>query len=97
MSERSRFFAGLGFRQAKRIIVLLIGGSVLLVGLAMLILPGPGIVVVPLGLAILALEFAWARRWLRRLKDVSNRAREKLLNRNSANEDQPNDRPDAGM
>ena len=55
-------------RLAKRIVVFILGFSVILVGLIMIITPGPAIVVIPAGLAILAVEFAWARRWLRRLK-----------------------------
>ena len=50
----------------KRIVVAVVGGTVTLVGLAMLVLPGPAIVVIPLGLSILATEFVWARRYLRR-------------------------------
>jgi uncharacterized protein (TIGR02611 family) len=54
-----------GLRQVRRMAVLLIGGVVLLAGVAMLVLPGPAFVVIPLGFAILATEFEWARRWTR--------------------------------
>ena len=57
---------------ARRIAVAVIGGSVVLVGIAMIVLPGPAIVVIPLGLGILGLEFAWARYWLRKLKATAN-------------------------
>lgn len=57
-------------RFVRRIIIAIVGGSVLVVGLAMLVLPGPAIVVVPAGLAILATEFVWAGRWLRRAKEM---------------------------
>ena len=53
------------FRVARRIVIAAVGVSVVLVGLVMVITPGPAIIVIPLGLAILALEFAWARRLLR--------------------------------
>lgn len=56
------------YRWAKRIAVSVIGFSVLAVGVAMILLPGPALVVIPAGLAILGLEFAWARAWLARLK-----------------------------
>ena len=46
-------------------------GSVLLFGVALIVLPGPALVVIPVGLAILGLEFAWARRWLRHVKERS--------------------------
>ncbi len=47
-----------------RLVVVTIGFFVLLAGLAMLVLPGPAIVVIPIGLAILSLEFIWAERLL---------------------------------
>jgi hypothetical protein len=53
-------------RNTKRIVVLLLGVAVLLAGLAMLALPGPGVLVLILGLVILATEFAWAERMLDR-------------------------------
>jgi uncharacterized protein (TIGR02611 family) len=49
---------------ARRIAVGIAGGAVLIVGIAMIVLPGPAFVVIPLGLAILASEFEWARRWV---------------------------------
>ncbi len=56
-------------RGARRISVALVGGSVLALGVAMLILPGPAFVVIPTGLGILALEFVWARRFLRTVRE----------------------------
>lgn len=61
----------LGYRAARRVVVAVVGGTVVLIGVAMLVLPGPAVVVIPVGLAILGIEFAWARRWLRRLRDVA--------------------------
>jgi tellurite resistance protein TerC len=60
------------YQWARRIVVAVIGGSVLLVGIALIVLPGPAIVVIPLGLGILGLEFAWARMWLRKLRATAN-------------------------
>jgi tellurite resistance protein TerC len=57
-------------RTIKRISVALIGGTVFLIGLALIVLPGPAFIVIPAGLAILALEFAWAKRWLRKAQDL---------------------------
>jgi len=54
--------------QAKRLIIGVSGFTVLLIGVAMIVLPGPASIVVPIGLAILATEFVWAARLLRRLK-----------------------------
>jgi uncharacterized protein (TIGR02611 family) len=42
----------------------LLGLAILAVGIAMLALPGPAFVVIPIGLAILSLEFVWAERLL---------------------------------
>jgi tellurite resistance protein TerC len=57
---------------ARRIVVAVIGGSVVLLGIAMVVLPGPAIVVIPVGLGILGLEFAWARYWLRKLRATAS-------------------------
>ena len=48
----------------RKCLVALCGGTLLLAGVAMLVLPGPAVVVIPAALAILAVEFLWARRWL---------------------------------
>ena len=53
---------------AKRIVTLVMGLTVVLCGVALLFLPGPGIAIIVGGLAILATEFLWAKRWLRRLQ-----------------------------
>ncbi|MCC6207245.1 MAG: TerC/Alx family metal homeostasis membrane protein [Gammaproteobacteria bacterium] len=63
----------LTMKGARRIVILVIGSTVVLIGIAMIVLPGPAIVVIPAGLAILATEFIWARRLLQRLKhEASN-------------------------
>jgi len=54
-----------GYEAARKVVIGIVGGTVVLFGVAMLVLPGPAFVVIPAGIAILALEFAWARRWLR--------------------------------
>jgi tellurite resistance protein TerC len=65
-------------KYARRIIILIVGMTVLLIGVAMLVLPGPAIVVIPVGLAILATEYAWARHWLRVLRETTEKGAEKL-------------------
>jgi uncharacterized protein (TIGR02611 family) len=57
----------------RRIIVSVVGATVLLIGIALLVLPGPAFIVIPIGLAILATEYAWARHWLRKVRQVANR------------------------
>jgi tellurite resistance protein TerC len=65
---RERDHLQITYRWARRIAIAVVGGTVLLLGVAMIVLPGPAIVVIPTGLAILGLEFAWARRWLRAVR-----------------------------
>jgi tellurite resistance protein TerC len=65
-------------RFARRVVILVVGMTVLLIGIAMLVLPGPAIVVIPVGLAILATEFAWARHWLRIVRESAEKGAEKL-------------------
>lgn len=57
---------------ARKIVVATIGGTLLAIGIAMVVLPGPAIVVIPLALAILATEFMWARRWLATARELIN-------------------------
>ena len=59
-------------RQARRIIVAVIGFTVVLAGIVMIVTPGPGWLVIVLGLSILSAEFVWARRWLRRIKKTGS-------------------------
>jgi uncharacterized protein (TIGR02611 family) len=58
------------FQQAKRLLIAVTGFTVLIVGIAMIVLPGPAILVVPAGLGILATEFIWARRLLTKSKSM---------------------------
>jgi tellurite resistance protein TerC len=58
----------------RRVIVSVVGATVLLIGIALLVLPGPAFVVIPVGLAILATEYAWARRWLKKARQIASGA-----------------------
>ena len=70
------------YTAGRRIVVVIVGISVLLLGVVMIVTPGPAIVVIPLGLAILAVEFVWARRCLKKLREmISRRSRESLGDR----------------
>lgn len=64
-----RRLAHLTYRTARRIVVAVVGATVVLIGVVMLLTPGPGLVVIPLGLAILSIEFAWAKLWLKRVRE----------------------------
>jgi tellurite resistance protein TerC len=66
------------YEGARKVAVAVVGTTVLLLGTSMIVLPGPAILVIPLGLGILAIEFAWARRWLRHVKEGSTAALRQL-------------------
>lgn len=57
---------------AKRLVKIVIGFTLLVVGAALLVLPGPGILVIGLGLVLLSAEFVWAQRLLARLKKAGS-------------------------
>jgi tellurite resistance protein TerC len=63
-----RRLGAVSYKLAKRIVIAVIGGTILLGGIIMLVTPGPGLLIVLLGLAILAVEFAWARIWLTKVR-----------------------------
>ena len=69
-SEILRFLV----RSTKRIAVTIVGGALVLGGLAMLVLPGPGILVVAIGFAVLGTEYAWAAIAFERTKRTAAQA-----------------------
>jgi len=71
------------YRVAKRIAIGIVGGSVLVVGVLMIVLPGPAFVVIPVSLGILSLEFAWARSWLRKIKEKAQSVAAGIGSRNA--------------
>jgi uncharacterized protein (TIGR02611 family) len=76
-------------RNGKRIAVTIAGFVVLLAGAAMLVLPGPGIVVILLGLAILSTEYVWAERLLRKAREKFEDAKDTVLSRKKKGEPDP--------
>ena len=61
------------YKAGKRFVIAIVGTSVLLLGVIMLVMPGPAFIVIPIGLAILAVEFVWARHWLKKLREMISR------------------------
>ena len=59
----------------RKLIAGVVGLTILLIGVVMIILPGPAFIMIPLGLAVLATEFAWARRAIRRARSMFTTAR----------------------
>lgn len=72
-----RELLGVILRSSKRLAVLVIGLTMVVGGLAMLVLPGPGILVVIAGLAVLATEFAWAEHLLDTAKEQATKAKDR--------------------
>jgi uncharacterized protein (TIGR02611 family) len=70
-------------KQVKMFIIGVIGFTILLIGTAMIVLPGPAFIVIPIGLGVLATEYVWARSLLKKIKH-------KIRNRTSG------DKQDAG-
>ena len=64
-----RRLANSTIKAARQIVVAIVGFTVLIIGVIMLITPGPAVLVIPLGLAILSAEFAFARSWLQRIRE----------------------------
>jgi tellurite resistance protein TerC len=60
-------------QQVKRLIVAVTGFTILGIGIAMIVLPGPAFIVIPLGLFILGTEFVWAKKFLEKIKDKLKR------------------------
>lgn len=56
------------YKLARRIVVAVVGVTVVVLGAIMIVTPGPGIAAILIGLIILSIEFAWARLWLRKLR-----------------------------
>ena len=64
-------------RVAKRVVIAVIGGTVTLIGIALIVLPGPAFIVIPIGLSILATEFLWAKRWLQKARELATPGKSK--------------------
>ena len=60
-------------KTGRRVVIAIVGTSVLLLGIVMIVTPGPALIVIPVGLAILAIEFVWARHWLKKLREMISR------------------------
>jgi uncharacterized protein (TIGR02611 family) len=63
------------YKKVRRLVIAVLGFTVLLIGVAMIVTPGPSLLVIVLGLAILATEFIWAQRLLNQIRSqVTDRA-----------------------
>ena len=80
MRRQERLTRAVAYWQAfpapiRKVLAASVGAFIFIVGLALLVLPGPGIAVIVLGLAILATEFTWAQCSMHHVKRHGNRVR----------------------
>ena len=76
-------------RHTKRVIISVVGFTVLFIGIAMIVLPGPAFIVIPLGLAILAGEFVWAKNLLERVKSKVKSTKDSIYKNKTEVTDEP--------
>ena len=61
-------FLSKSLRQVRRLIIAVIGFTMMAIGLVMIVLPGPAFIVIPVAMGILATEFVWARNLIKKVK-----------------------------
>ncbi len=81
------------YKVAKRIVIGLVGGTILLLGIVMMVTPGPGVPAILVGLGILGVEFAWARHWLKKVKAKASDVTRAITGRGKAEPAPPTDPP----
>lgn len=74
-------------RQIKKILTLVVGSTVLLIGVVLLVLPGPAFIVIPIGLAILGKEFLWAKKLYARFKEHGKTLIDKVTGKDEEKQD----------
>ncbi len=72
LDERAAIFYRLTVRTVRRAFILVVGSTLLLLGAALLVLPGPGLLTIIAGLGVLATEYLWARVWLARARKAAH-------------------------
>jgi uncharacterized protein (TIGR02611 family) len=78
-------------RNGKRVAVTIAGFAVLLAGVALLVLPGPGWLLIFLGLGILSTEYVWAQRMLATAKRKAEEAKDAVLRRKNGKKSDTSD------
>lgn len=69
----------MNLKQIKRIVVAVIGFTILAIGILLIVFPGPAFIVIPIGLSILATEFVWAKRLLEKVKKGIKKTKDSVL------------------
>jgi Putative transmembrane protein (PGPGW) len=75
-------------RNSKRVAITIAGVLLLILGAALLVLPGPGLLVIIAGLAVLATEYVWAQRLLRIAREKATQAKDAVLRKNEDDKDE---------
>lgn len=83
-------------KQAKKVIVAIVGFTLIALGILLFVTPGPGWAVIFLGLTVLSAEFVWARRVLKRLKKTSAAIAESIVNTLNGNSGKITAKPTPG-
>ena len=83
------------YKVAKRIVIGIVGGTILLLGVVMIVTPGPGIPAILVGLGILGVEFTWARIWLKKAKAKAQEVARSITNKNGPDKNGPGAPPPA--
>lgn len=78
LADELEDLAEYSWKQARRMVIVLLGASILIIGIAMIVLPGPAILVIPAGLALLGTEFLWARQLLGRMRKTGTTLTKRL-------------------
>ena len=69
----------MNLKQIKRIVVSVVGFTILTIGIILIVFPGPAFIVIPIGLSILATEFVWAKRLLEKVKERIQKTKDSVL------------------
>lgn len=69
----------MNLKQIKRVVVAVIGFTILAIGILLIVFPGPAFIVIPIGLSILATEFVWAKRLLEKVKKGIKKTKDSVL------------------
>ncbi|WP_258872713.1 PGPGW domain-containing protein [Thalassotalea euphylliae] len=65
-------------QKMKKTLITLVGGFLVFIGAVFMIVPGPAILFLPAGLALLSLEYTWAKDWLKKCQRITRRGAEQL-------------------
>ncbi|HMQ11236.1 MAG TPA: PGPGW domain-containing protein [Oligoflexia bacterium] len=69
------------YTHLKKLIVFIVGLTIIIIGIALLVLPGPGLVTIAVGLGVLSLEFVWAKHLFKKMKAYSKDQLDSLQNK----------------